>query len=111
MTLGCAAVLILVSAWGYLASGMASATALLPGAFGLGLLACARGVKAGSRLMTIIAAALALIVLLALFTPLQGALGRGDDAAVLRLLIMQAATAVTLAAYLRAVIGARKRKT
>ena len=44
-----AVVLVAISLWAFLASGMASYTAFIPAAFGLALAACAPGLKLGRR--------------------------------------------------------------
>lgn len=103
-----AAVLIAVSVWGYLVSSGASFTPLLPAAFGAAILLCNPGVKAHNKIIAHIAAVLTLIVFIALFMPLSGAIGRGDTVAMLRLGIMQASTAFALFFFVKSFIDARR---
>ncbi|MEM6734357.1 MAG: hypothetical protein AAF658_22525, partial [Myxococcota bacterium] len=79
-----ALVLIAMSAWAYLSSDSPSATALSPAGFGAVLLLCFPGVKSENKVIAHIAVVLTLVVLLARFMPLFGAIGRGDALAVVR---------------------------
>ncbi|MEM7024422.1 MAG: hypothetical protein AAF637_17850 [Pseudomonadota bacterium] len=105
-----ALVLIVISAWGYVASATPSLTALLPAAFGLALLACYPGVKRENKVISHIAVLLTLVVFVALFTPLIGAIGREDTLAILRLVIMHAAAAIALVFFVKSFIDARRRR-
>lgn len=105
-----ALVLIVFSGWAYISSGMASLTALLPAAFGIGLLACYSGVKAQNKAIAHIAVLLTLVILIALIAPLTGAIGRGDSVAIIRLLIMIATTVVALIYFVKSFIDARKQR-
>ncbi|MEM6421475.1 MAG: hypothetical protein AAF698_02720 [Pseudomonadota bacterium] len=104
-------VLIACSAWAYVAAGGASATALIPAGFGLALLLCYQGVRAQNKVIAHIAAVLTLVVLVALVMPLSGAIGRGDAAAVIRVGLMLAATAVAMVFFVKSFIDARRAKT
>ena len=103
-----AIVLIAISIWGYAVSSGASFTPLLPAAFAVGLLACYSGVKTQNKLVSHVAVALTLIVFVALFMPLSGAIGRGDTVAILRMGIMQASTAFALFYFVKSFIDARR---
>ncbi|MEM1380096.1 MAG: hypothetical protein AAGH41_05660 [Pseudomonadota bacterium] len=103
-----ALILIACSAWAYLASDTPSITALIPAFFGAGLLLCVPGVKAENKVIAHIAVLLTLVVLLALFMPLRGALGRGDTVAILRVVLMMASTAVAFVFFIKSFIDARK---
>ena len=103
-----ALLLIALSAWGYFSSGAASFTALIPAAFGVLLLACYPGVKAENKVVAHIAVLLTLVVLLALFMPLRGALGREDPLAILRVGLMLASSALALAMFIKSFIDVRR---
>lgn len=105
-----ALVLIGVSAWAYFASGTASFTALIPGGFGLALLACTPGVRAENKVIAHIAVLLTLIVIIALVMPLRGALAREDNIALLRVGLMLAASIVAFVFFINSFIEARKSK-
>ena len=101
-----AGMLILVSLWGYLASG--SWTALIPAAFGVAIAACHPGVKAENKLVAHIAVVLTLVVLLALFNPLWGALSGGHVAGILRVGLMMASSVLALVYFVKSFIAARR---
>tara|TARA_Y100001934_G_C12223111_1_gene711694 strand:+ start:798 stop:1157 length:360 start_codon:yes stop_codon:yes gene_type:complete len=103
-----AGVLIVFPAWGYLSSETPSLTALIPTAFGLLLVACAPGVKSENKVVAHIAVVLTLIVLLALFMPLRGAIGREDGLAVFRVGVMMLTSAVAMVFFVKSFIDARK---
>lgn len=103
-----AIVLIILSAWGFFASGMASFTALIPAAVGLLLLGCYSGVKAQNKVIAHIAVLLTLGILIALFMPLLSAVRGGDTWAALRPMIMIATTAIALVFFIKSFIDARK---
>lgn len=103
-----ALILLAVSAWGYLGSETPSMTALIPGAFGVLLLACYPGVKAENKVAAHVAVVLTFVLLLALAMPLKGAIGRGDTLAIVRVGLMLAATAVALGAFVKSFLAARR---
>ena len=77
--------LITMSGWGYLSSETPSVTALIPLFFVVILLLCYPGIKKENKIISHIAVTLTLLVFLALFMPLKGALGREDNGAFLRI--------------------------
>lgn len=105
-----AAVLIVFSAWAFFAADKLSPTALIPGAFGLGLLACHPGVKAENKMVDHIAVLLTLVVFLALITPLRGALARDDGAALFRVVSMMATSALAIVFFVKSFIDARRQR-
>jgi len=105
-----ATTLIALSVWGYAASETPSVTALIPAGFGAALLACYSGIKAENRTVAHVAVVLTLVLLLALFMPLRGALGRDDTAAALRVGAMIATTLLALVFFIKSFIDARKRR-
>ena len=105
-----AIVLIAMSAWAYLSAAAPSMTALIPAAFGLALLACTPGVKSENKIIAHIAAALTLVVVIALFTPLSSVIERGDTAAIIRVVLMLVASVVALVFFVKSFIDARRRR-
>ena len=106
-----AVVLFACSAWAYLSSEAPSATALIPAAFGAVLLACYWGVKAENKIVAHVAALITVLLLVALFMPLQGAIARGDTEAIARVGIMQASTALALVFFVKSFIDARRQRS
>lgn len=103
-----AIVLIVMPTWGYLASDNPSLTAFIPAAFGLGLLLCQPGLRAQNKIIAHIAVLLTLVVIIALFMPLNGAISRGDILAIIRVGVMQLASLVAMIAFIRSFVAARK---
>lgn len=101
-------ILISMSAWGYFASDTPSFTALIPLIFGLVILALYKGVKAENKVIAHIAVLLTLVVLIALFMPLKGAIKRDDSQAVLRIVVMMIGAAVSMVAFILSFRAARK---
>ncbi|MEM9013825.1 MAG: hypothetical protein AAGB02_01845 [Pseudomonadota bacterium] len=104
-------ILIALSAWAYLGAASPSMTALIPAIFGIALIACYPGVKSENKVIAHIAVVLTLIVLIALFMPLRGALARGDSAAIIRVGIMMASTAFAFGFFIKSFIDARRSKS
>ena len=98
--------LICISLWAYVANGFSSESTLIPVAFGLLILAYVPWVKAGSRWATALAALFTLLIFLALFTPLTSAIEKGEALPVIRVGLMQLATAYGLFALTKAAIAA-----
>ncbi|MEM7291263.1 MAG: hypothetical protein AAF412_12990, partial [Pseudomonadota bacterium] len=73
--------LLAMPLWAYFSSVSPSLTALIPAAFGVCLIACHSGVKSENKVVAHIAVLLTLIAFIALFMPLNGAIGRGDQLA------------------------------
>lgn len=105
-----AIVLIVVSIVSFVGSGMASYTALIPLVFGAALIACYSGVKSENKVISHIAVALTLIVLVALFMPLMGAVNRGDGLAIARIAVMWGSTAFAMVFFVKSFIDARKKR-
>jgi uncharacterized membrane protein len=105
-------ILMAMSAWGYFGSSTPSTSALIPMAWGIMLLLCSYGVKKENKIVAHIAIFLVVLLALALFMPLKGAIGRGDMVALARVSIMEIALVSTLVVYIRSFIQARRdRKT
>ncbi|MEM1313316.1 MAG: hypothetical protein AAGI51_02100 [Pseudomonadota bacterium] len=103
-----AVALIVMSGWAYLVAAAPSPTMLIPAGVGVALIACAPGVRAENKVVAHVAVLLTLLILLALFMPLSGAIGRGDPLAILRTGVMSGTTAVALYAFVRSFIEARR---
>ena len=102
--------LIAMSAWGYLASETPSITALIPLFFGFVLLLCYQGVKTQNKVIAHVAVLLTLVVLVALFMPLKGAIGRADTEATVRVALMIVTSALSMVYFIKSFIDARKDK-
>ena len=100
--------LIGISLWGYFGSEKPSPTAFIPAAFGVLLLACLPGVKSHNKMVAHVAVLLTLVVLLALFMPLKGAIGRQDTMAIIRVGLMLATTVIAMVFFVKSFIDARK---
>ena len=105
-----AAVLILLSSWGYLSADAPSLTALIPAAFGLLLLACSPGVKTEHKMVSHIAVLLTLVIIIALFMPLKGAISREDTLAVSRVCLMLISSTLAMMFFIKSFIDVRKRR-
>ena len=99
-----------MSGWGYLSSASPSPTALIPLFFGVALLLCYPGIKKENKIIAHVAVLLTLIVLVALFMPLKGAFGRDDSMAIIRISVMIIGSAMSMTAFIRSFIAARKNK-
>lgn len=104
-----AVVLIAMSLWAYLGSVEPSLTALIPAGFGAALLACAPGVRSHNKAIAHVAVLLTLVVLVALYMPLSGALARGDDMALIRVGAMAATSVLAMVFFVKSFIDARRR--
>ena len=103
-----ALVLIGVGGWGYFESG--SFTALIPVGFGVVIAALNPGVRKKNPVIAHIAVLLTLVVLIALVMPLRSAVNDGRSAAILRVILMVAASAVAMVAFVQSFIAARRAK-
>ncbi len=103
-----ALLLIIMSGWGYFAASKPSLTILIPAGVGVVLLACYGGVKRENRVIAHIAVLLTLLIFIALFMPMNGAIGRGDPMAIFRVGVMLVSTLVALIFFIRSFIEARR---
>ncbi|MAI79043.1 MAG: hypothetical protein CL917_08885 [Deltaproteobacteria bacterium] len=103
-----AAFLIVLGAWGYLGSDTPSPTALLPVGFGVVLLLASPGVKRHNKVVAHISVLFTLLILLGLFMPLRGAIGRGDALAIMRVSVMALSTLFALVVFIQSFIQARR---
>ena len=83
-------------------------TALIPAFFGIALILCYPGIKSHNKVIAHIAVVLTLVLLVALFMPLKGALGRGDSLAVTRVCLMILTTVIAMIFFVKSFIDARR---
>ena len=102
--------LILIGTWGYFGSDNPSFTALIPVFSGLVLLAFTKSMRNGNRISAHVVVTLTLLLLIAFYKPLSGALERGNVWAITRVYVMMASSALALAIYIKSFIDARKAK-
>ncbi|MEM7370318.1 MAG: hypothetical protein AAF587_17045 [Bacteroidota bacterium] len=100
--------LVVLGLWGYMASDTPSMTALIPVIIGAVLLACYPGIKKENKIIAHVAVVLTLVILLGLFMPLRGAIGRGDGAAIARVAVMLITTILALYYFIKSFIEARR---
>ena len=106
-----AILLIALPLWGYFSSDSPSTTALIPTFIGLALLLLNKGVKNENKIIAHIAVLLTLLVLIGLIKPLTGAIGRNDNAAMIRIFIMILSTIIAMVFFVKSFIDARKKRT
>ena len=103
-------ILIAMGLWGYFGSESPSFTALIPVVFGVALLLMNNGIKKENKIIAHIAVVLTLLVAIALFMPLKGAFERSDNAAIVRVALMEASSIYALIFFIKSFIDARKNK-
>jgi membrane-bound ClpP family serine protease len=103
-----AVVLIALGLIGYFTSEDPSKTAFIPVVFGVILVACYPGVRKHNKTVAHLAVLATLLILIGLFMPLKGAIGRGDTAAIVRVVLMLVTTAAALVVFIRSFIQARR---
>ncbi|MEM9648699.1 MAG: hypothetical protein AAF969_09465 [Bacteroidota bacterium] len=103
-----AILLVALSAWGYFSSDTPSLTALIPSFVGIALLLCNKGVKKENKIIAHIAVVLTLLILIGLVKPLLGAMERGDNMAISRVVVMLLSTVVALFFFIKSFVDARK---
>jgi len=100
-------ILIIVGLWGYFESS--SGTAIIPVIFGSLLLFCSPGLKKENKVIAHIAVLATLICLLGLFMPLNGAIGRGDNVGVLRVVAMITSGIIAMVFFVKSFIANKKK--
>lgn len=103
-----AVTLIACALWAFAAIGGASYTALIPAAFGIGLILCVPGVKAENKVIAHIAVLLTVVVLLALYMPLSSALASGALGPMIRAIAMVATTVFAMVFFIKSFRDARR---
>ncbi len=100
-------VLISLGIWSYLWPDSPSPTALIPVIFGVAMLVLNKGVRNYNKGISNAVMFLTLFILLGLIVPLTGALERGDNHALTRVIIMMAVTFISFIFFLRNFIKER----
>ena len=103
-----AIVLMVMSGWAFMSSDSPSVTALIPAFFGIVFIALYPGVKAENKIVAHIAAVLTLVVLIALFMPLRGAINREEIVSIIRVSAMLAATVFAMVFFVKSFIDVRR---
>jgi uncharacterized membrane protein len=103
-------ILIVFSLWGYFSADSPSYTALIPAAAGVLLIAFTAGMKKESKTISHLAVGITILVLIALFMPLKGAIQREDGEAIFRVIVMMVMALVTVIIYIKSFVDARKRQ-
>ena len=99
-------VLVLLGLFSYLIS--TSNTAIIPVIFGVIFLALTPIFRKGNKVVAHIIVVLTLLILIALFKPLTGAMERGDSMGIARIAIMMLSCFVAMVVYIKSFIDARK---
>jgi len=107
-TLVNAITLIIIATWGYLAAENGSTTALIPVFFGVVLLLLSSGIKKENKVVSHIVVILTILIIISLYMPFKGALERGDNIALIRVLLMIATGVVAMMSYIKNFIRNRK---
>lgn len=103
-------ILIVLSLWGYLSSDSPSITALIPTVIGVVLITLNKGVKNENKIIAHVAVVLTLLILFGLVKPVLGAMGRGDNDAVIRVSVMILSTVVAMVFFVKSFIDAKKNR-
>jgi len=104
-----AILLIAISLWGYFTSDNPSFTAFIPTIAGVILLGLTPAMKNENKTVAHVVVVLSFILIIALIKPLTAALGRSDDIALTRILIMLGWGVVAMIIYIKSFIDARKK--
>ena len=105
-----ASVLIIFGLWGYFGSETPSVTALIPVFAGVILLLMFKGMKNENKVIAHVVVTLTLLVFIALFKPLTGAIARNNTGAVVRVLIMILSNLIALVIYIKSFIEVRRNR-
>lgn len=105
-----ATVLIACGMWAFLqmAPETRSYTVLIPVAFGVVLALFTPGIKREGIVASHVVVVLTLVVAIALFMPLKGAIGRDDSMAIFRVGLMMAVSVFALVVYINSFIQIRR---
>jgi hypothetical protein len=108
-----AIVLIAMGLWGYFGAeaGQRSATALIPVAFGLIFALVTPAMRRENRVVAHIVVVLTLLLIIALFMPLSGAIERNDSLGILRISLMLLTSFLAMISFVRSFIQARKQRS
>lgn len=104
-----ALVLIILGLTGYLVSENPSVTAFIPVFAGIVLLLLVKGMKNNNKTIAHIVVFLTLLILIALYKPLSGALLRNDIGATIRVAAMIGSNLLALVIFVKSFIDARRK--
>lgn len=104
-----AIILIGLSLWAYFTSQYPSITALIPTIVGVAILILNPGLRRENKIVSHIVVILTFLIILGLIKPLIGALDRGDDLVVLRVVIMQLSSVIAFAFFIKSFLVARRK--
>ena len=102
-----AIILVVIGLWGYLGSETPSATALIPVIAGAVLILITPPFKKGNKVIAHIAVVLVFAIIIAFIKPLTAAIGRNDQSALARVIIMMASSVFALAVFIKSFVDAR----
>jgi hypothetical protein len=105
-----AIMLIIMGLWGYFGSCNPSITAMIPVYAGVVLLLFTKGLQAGNKTIAHIVVVITLLILIALFKPLSGAISRNDTAAIIRVSLMIFTSFVAMVFYIKSFVDARRKR-
>lgn len=100
--------LIILGIWSYFSSDTPSFTALIPVFVGVTLLLTYNGLKKENKAIAHVAVLLTLLLFIALFKPLSGAIARNDTAGLIRVAVMLLTTLLALIYFVKSFIDARR---
>ena len=103
-------VLVALGLWGYFGSDSPSPTALIPVYAGVVLFVLGFGIKKENKTISHITVVLTLLILISLLKPLTASIGREDQRAMMRVIIMMITSAYAMVAFVKSFIDARKNK-
>lgn len=103
--------LIIMSAWAYFTTENPSVTALIPGFFGIVILALNGGVKKENKVIAHIVVVLTLLIIIALGKPLSAAIADGRNLSILRVGLMLLTSIIAMYYFVKSFIDARKKST
>lgn len=103
-----AIILIVMGLWGYLGADKPSPTALIPVAFGVLFLIVTPPFRKENKIVAHVVVLLTFLLIIALFMPLLGAIGRDDSLGVFRVGMMIASSIFAMVIFIKSFIDARK---
>jgi hypothetical protein len=103
-----AIVLVSLGSWAYLASDTPSVTALIPVLAGIILIVITPWYKKGNHVIAHIAVVITLVILMGLFKPLTGSIGRSDLIGIVRVSVMILTSFLAMIIFVKSFIDARR---
>lgn len=103
-----AIVLVSLGSWAYFTSDTPSVTALIPVFAGIILILITPWYKRGNHVIAHIAVVITLVILLGLFKPLTGSIGRSDPMGIVRVSVMILTSLLAMIIFVKSFIDARR---